>query len=475
MPSDSQIQAIFTGTSLDQLATNAGATVVWRNLMDWSTQNNGTLPSIVGSSATVQTNSIGFLPARSFKTNGVKLDRLGNHYVFPISAGSTSGTVWFEGTAPAGSNVVCYLRYLDGSTSPQVQTVANGSGRFVATINSPWKKPFYRSAGNSSNLSDCHHEFSIMDVGFVIPTMGQSEMNIQYTSIWTSASDFTPSASTNSGLSATNGPGSPTGPWGCVVDLSSKNSNSHQPRRFIGVKPRPELMLGKGVWADGVNEMVLRLINDTGASVMLVNLARSGHTIDQLIFDRVTFSQSINLTGTGTGPYTYSVTLSDTAIRNKFTDRLTSTDASNLYVSGNYIHQIRPRTFSLDLGGGIVITDTPTSFSAGTLSGPGGITGTITYVASTSAGKGSISINFPSTPTSVNGTLTWQPKSETLESSSANKTSNLDGYGVIELVDDVAGFGLRYGWSMGIIWWVTGNITDGPNNNAIRSNVRCKI
>ncbi|GAO55322.1 hypothetical protein [Novosphingobium sp. MD-1] len=473
-PSVAQAQAVVTGGSLTGLAAACGATVAWRNLLDYAAQSGGTLASATGSDATVLSGAIGLRAVRGFRTAGVRLDRLGPWWVFPMAVGAASGKVWFEGSTAPGATVACFLRYLDGSTSAQVRATADGSGRFVASIDSAVARPFYRSAGNVADVTDCHHEMDAMDVGVVIPTCGQSELNILYSATWTSSSDLTPVAGANSGLSATQGPEGAGARWASVMDLAGRASNANAPRRAIGAKARPDRMIGRGVWADGVHEIAARIIADRGVSVMFVNLARSGTTVDQHVFDRVPFSQALALAGSGTGPYTATIQLADATVRSKFAAALGATDANALYVSGNFIHQVRPGTFSLDLGGGVVITDTKVSDSAGTLSGPGGITGTITYVAGTANGKASISLTFPSTPASTSGTMIWQPKSDTLDSSAANKTANINGYGVIEADDDVATLGLRFGWTLGLLWWTTANMSDAGGGASARASIAAK-
>jgi len=463
-PTSTQAQAVASGTSLTQLAANVGATIAWRNLLDYSVQSSGTFTSATGANATVLTGALFLENARSFKTSGVLLDRLGARWVFPVAQAGTSGKVWFEGAAPPGASVACFIRYTDGSASPQARFVADGTGRFAGSIVSPIAKPFYRSAGNVADPTDCHHEFDLMDVGYVIPTIGQSEVIYMFSSSWASSSDLTPAASGNTGLASSSGPGASSGPWGAVLDMANRSTTGNQPRRAIGAHARPERLIGRGVWADGVNEMVSRIIADRSASVMLVNVARGGHTVDQFVFDRQPFTRSLTLSGSGTGPYTATITLPTASVQARFgpvgTGALSSTDAANLVVSSGMVHQVRPGTFSLDLGGGVVVTDTRVSDSAGTLSGSGGITGTITYVAGTSTGSATVSITFPSTPASITGTLSWQPKSETLDTSDNNKTANLNGFGVIEALDEIAARGLRYGWSLGLIWWSTANISE---------------
>jgi len=473
-PTTAQAQAAVGDPA--SLASAIGGTLAYHNRLDFAAASGSTLASVVGSNATVTSGAIGLEPVSAFKTTGVVLDRLGSQWVFPFAPGAATGKAWFEGSAPAGATVVCYLRYPGtGTTSAQVRVTADGAGRFVASIDTPKATPFYRSAGNLADLADCHHEMDLMDIGMVVPMIGQSEMMIMASSAWTSTTDLTPVAANNSGLSATAGPQGATARWGVVMDAASRSTTGLGPARAVGpVKVRPERMLGRGLWADGVHEIAARIIADTGCSVMFAGFARGGHTVDQFIFDRRSFSQSLTLTGSGTGPYTATVALTTAAIQAAFADELGSTDAAALSLSSVYRNQVRPGTFSLDLGGGIVITDTRVSDASGTLAGPGGITGTITYVAGSATGSASISLTFPSVPAATTGTLTWQPKAEMLGAAANNKTANLDGFGVIETVDAVATLGLRYGWSVGLLWWATANLTDGANNAAIRANVAAK-
>lgn len=473
-PTTAQAQAAVGDPA--SLAAAIGGTLAYHNRLDFAAASGSTLASVVGSNATVTSGAIGLEPVRAFKTAGVVLDRLGSQWIFPFAPGASSGKAWFEGSAPAGSTVVCYLRYPGTATeSAQVRVTADGSGRFVASIDTPKATPFYRSAGNLAHLADCHHEMDIMDVGVVVPLSGQSEMAILASAAWTSSTDLTPVPGNNSGLSATAGPQGATARWGCVMDAAARNTTSHTVSRGAGpVKARPDRMLGRGVWADGLHEIAARVIADTGCSVMFVGMARSGHPVDHLIFDRRSFTQPLTLSGSGTGPYTATIALTTAAIQATLADELGATDAAALVISSIFRNQVRPGTFSLDLGGGVVITDTKVSESSGTLSGPGGITGTITYVANSSSGNASVSITFPSTPASASGTLTWQPKSETLGGANNNKTTNLDGFGVIETVDAVAALGLRYGWTMGIFWWVTANLSDAGGGAPMRASVAAK-
>lgn len=473
-PNTAQAQAAVGNPA--GLAAATGGTLAYHNRLDCLAASAATLASVVGSNAIVTTGAIGFEPVRGFKTAGVVLDRLGPQWVFPFAPGATTGKAWFEGTAPAGSTVVCYLRYPGtGTDSAQVRVTADGAGRFVASIDTPKATPFYRSAGNLADLADCHHEMDLMDIGIIVPLIGQSEMNILASATWFSATDLTPVAGSNSGLSATTGPQGGGARWGAVMDAAARQSNSQSPARGVGlVKARPDRMLGRGLWADGVDQIAARVIADTGCSVMFVSVARSGHPTDCFIYDRRPFSQALALTGSGTGPYTATIALTAAAVQAAFTAELGSTDASALTVSLIFRTQVRPGTFSLDLGGGVVITDTKTTDAVGTLSGPGGIAGSITYVGATTTANASISLTFPSTPASVSGTLTFSPKCETQAGGNNNKTTNLDGFGVIETVDAVATLGLRYGWSIGILWWITANITDGVGNAGIRANVAAK-
>lgn len=462
-PTDAQAQTIATGNSFTQLATDIGGTIVWRNLMNYAAANAGSLASETGSPATVESASIGIVPVRAFKTSGVTLDRLGPYHVFPVTPGGTTGRVYFEGKATPNATLAAFVRYTDGTKSPQVRITADSSGRFFGYVTSPYKKPFYRSIGDVNTLSDCHNEFDIMDVGNVILTCGQSELNILYAS-GANIADMSNQTVGQSGFASTNLPTTTTGGWASVMDLVSRTTSASASRRSVGPRARAERIIGKGIWADGIAEVAKRVVADTDASVMFVNVARSGHSVDQFVIDRQQYTQPLTLSGSGTGPYTTNINILESSVKNKLgpsgLNWISSSDAANIVLGSATITQVKPGTFSLDLGNGVVITDTKVNDSTGTLSGPGGITGTITYVGATSSASASVSITFPSVPASVTGTVTFTNKGETLAASQANKTANRDGYGISEVLDDTCTYGLRYGFNMGLFWWATANITD---------------
>ncbi|MDT0509523.1 hypothetical protein, partial [Novosphingobium sp. MMS21-SN21R] len=475
-PTNVQLQGLASGTyTAATLATAAGATLAYHNTMDYSQVSGSTIPSAVGSNATIISGATGFEAVTGFIPSGKpRFYRLGKYYVFPAAIGATTGKVWFEGYANAGEQVACWVRYLDGTSSAQVRATADGSGYFITSATIPVTKPFRRSFVSVSDPTRVCHEYDVMTVDIKTPISGQSEVELQFTAAWTSSTDFTPVVA-QTGFSQTSALGTEAGPWAATTDLTGIASNAFRTRKSKVAKARPRRVLGRG-WTlgDGGYATLARVLTDRNRSIELINVARSGHAVDNFIFDKVTFSQALTLTGSGSGPYTATITLTDAAVQAAFASTLSAGDAAALKVNSNFRNQVRPGTFSLNLGGGVVITDTKTNDGAGTLSGTGVSSGTITYVAGTGTGSATISITFTGTPASTSGTLTWQPKQETQEAGASNKTANLDGYGVREALDDICTNSLRYGFSCGIIWWSTANISDGSGGSAMRASLAAK-
>lgn len=476
VPTNVQLQGLASGTyTAATLATAAGATLEYHNTMDYSQVSGSTIPSAVGSNATIISGATGFEAVTGFIAGGKpRFYRLGKYYVFPAAIGATTGKVWFEGYVNAGEQVACWVRYVGGGASTQVRVTADGSGYFIASATIPISTPFYRSFVSVSDPTRVCHEFDVMTVDLKTPVSGQSECELQFTAAWTSSSDFTPVVA-QTGFAQTSALGTEAGPWAAVTDILSVTTTAFRPRKSKGGKSRPRRIIGRG-WpiGDGGYATLSRILTDHSRSIELINCARSGHSLDNFIFDKVTFSQALTLSGSGSGPYTATITLTDAAARNAFSSTLSAGDLAAMVVNGAFRNQVRPGTFSLDLGGGVVITDTKTNDGAGTLSGTGVSSGTITYVAGTTTGAATISITFTGTPASTTGTLTWQPKQETQEAASSNKTANLDGYGVREALDDICTNSLRYGFSCGIIWWSTANISDGGGGAAMRASMAAK-
>jgi hypothetical protein len=462
---------LANGKSFTALASEFGSTVIFRNMFDYrKVAADGTIASEVGSTASIIAGAIGMLPARRLRLGNVKLNRLGNFWVFPFGLNQTSGDVWFEGTAPAGMVVRCYIRYTDGTTSAYKDVTTDSNGKFSTFIGSPISKRFYRSAGPVSSPGEFHHECDVMDVGAVIPTFGGTESSLMYYHSHVSTSDGTESTTQNSGWSASTGVGSTSGPWGCVLDTVAFGTTTVLPIRAISSNPRPILLTGAGNLPDGADSLVRKIVTDRNISVMTVNLSRGSILAEELGLDNRTVSQSITLSGTG--PYTGSVAMTLATMKTALSNILDSTDANALILNATMVNQVRPGTFQLDLGSGVVITDVKVDDATGTLTGPGGIIGTIKYVDTTTTNTpASFSITFPSAPASTTGTLTYRPKFERPDNSSASKTTGIDGYSLIDWVNGTANLGLRYGWTIGTMWYSSG---ESATDAATRANCVAK-
>ncbi len=467
-----QLQALAAGeVELADFGDHCGGTTAYLNHFDFTTISGSALPSAVGSNAALLTGSIGYEPAGRSPPE-FRFHRLGAYHVFPVEAGNpTSGKVWFEGYAEPGEEVACWLRYVSGTIGAQIRTTADEDGRFIASQTVLSGVPFYRSMTSKNDRTRTFHEYEPMAVGVVSPFAGQSQMTYLFSATWTGSADFTPVAN-QTGFAETTALGDYTATWASYVDLTQLDTANLAPRRAKGGAVRPLRAIGRGLPADGAYNALSYLKAGTSASAMVVNTARAGTPIDTFIYDRRTFSVPLTLSGSGSGPYTATVSLTAAAVQAAFAAEL-GADAASLQVSSAFQCQVRPGTFSLSLGGN-TITDTKVSDSAGTLSGTGVSSGTITYVAGASTGAASISITFTGTPATTSGTLTFQPKQETLAGNSNNKTANRDGYGAIELLDDQCVNALRYGWTVGAIAWATANMSDGGGGAAARASLAAK-
>ena len=469
-PTTALAQSIASGaTSIPAVTAAIGAgTLVYWNPLNGSIINGGSLAAQVGPAAmVVGANILPCAPIRN--AAGLTLRRLGAHFVFPIACGANDGNVWFEGTAPAGANVTCQLNYQDGSQSAAVRVAANAQGAYLAAIRSPGGKPFFRQA--SLDGGSVFLDGDIMDVGIVIPVLGQSQLDHMFH--WTSniTSGVTDNGMDNTGHSL-GMPGAYTGPWASWVDGVNISNLGVTNQHVRGQAPRPQIMLGSGMPGDGIVAACAALISALNYSVMVVVLSHSGTPMDAMLFDGQTFTLTPTLTGSGApgSPYAATLAITQQAVTAK-------TGFPGIILKGGFINGVTPGSVTITFPNGgspIQVTDVFTGYTdaatcTGTLTGPNGASGAINYM------TGAISLSFTTPPSASGVTATWTVKQEILDTSYNPKTANLNGWGARQAVDQVGQAGLRYGWTVGWHWWVLANITDSPTVVGMSNNVAAKI
>ncbi len=469
-PSLDQARSLASGAVAigDMTALLGVGQLAYWNPLDATTLNNGALPAQVGPSATVVgSNLLPCAPIRGAAT--VTLSRLGAHYVFPMACGASDGAVWFEGTAPPDNVVACQLIYADGSQSPVVEAQSSSTGAFVGSIRSPGGRPFFRQVTLEADGSRWL-DGDIMDVGIVIPILGQSEcehLNHWRGGVSPSVSD---AALNNSGHSLPM-PGSYTGPWASWLDIVDLTNGGVDNFHIRGVPGRPQIMAGNGLPGDGVVQACVQAIALLKCSVMLVMLTRSGTPIDAMIWDGQTFTLSPALGGTGAAadPLKGVLAINPTAVRAKY-------GFQGLAIK-SLLNGVRPGSVTLTFPNGgapVTVSDqfpgySDSNFCIGALAGDNGASGTINYM------TGAISLTFDSPPSTAGFSATWTFKQETLCGVYRPKSANINGWGVREAADSIGAIGLRHGWSFAWTWWVTSNMSDSNTVAGMTANLSAKL
>lgn len=472
-PTVTQAQAIASGaSSIDSVTTllGSGALIYW-NELDFAQIGEGSLPARVGASARIVGANV-TAAAPIIASAAVTLRRLGAHHVFPMACGARDGNVWFEGAAPPGSLVTCQLNYIGAEPSDPVQVTASDTGLYSVAIRSVGGKPFYRQVVVASgNTASTLLDGDIMDVGVVIPILGQSECNILNAWINSGASVDSDNYGGNSGHSLPM-PGAYSGPWASWVDAVSLTSSGTQERRSPTGAVRPQIMLGIGIPGDGMVQACSDLIKKLNCSVMLVMLTRSGTPMDASLLDGQTFTLAPTLAGAGSAeaPYATSLAIGAGDVRAKF-------GTPGFILHGRWINGVQPGSVTLafpNAGAPVVVRDVfagyaDSSTCIGVLTGDNGASGSIDYL------TGVVRLAFATPPDIQGYTATWTIKQETLAASYKSKTAYIDGCGVREAIDQVGRVGLRYGWSFAWHWWITANLTDSNTVAGTAANLTAKL
>jgi hypothetical protein len=486
-PTTTQAQAIAQGqvdigsivAYLDPGAAN-GVTCQYYNKLDPATAVAGVMPPTIGSGgATMVGNFVtGDAPIR--KPSALTLDRLGPYYVFPLQQQATSGLAWFEGSAPAGTAVTCKLKYLSGGTSASVTVIADSTGRYKASIRSPWKAAFTRYVSVAADLFNYIDEQAPMDLGVVFHTFTQSEGNI----LWSAALDFSWTQVMGVGgiVNSVAGVAAPlgnpaTGPWASMHGVFAGGNGGTAVNEGSFMAATPQLVSGAGTPGDGMTQAMAYVISKLGCSVMGVPAGHSGTSVEAFIFDRLACHPATPPTVTNAGGFTYTFTLA-----------LTQTELRRLYpaypniiLAQPLINQVLPGSVTITLPDGSVITDVSGgSNTAGTfqvVSGPATITSSsITYGSSTLASNGACSITFGQAHAGPWTDMKWTTKQETQDGSYVPRSgTGLTGWTNKDAVSANFSKAFKYGCTTGIYFQWTNNLGEGGTTTAFADSMGAKI
>jgi hypothetical protein len=486
-PTTGQAQAIAQGqvdianivAYLDPGATN-GVVCQYYNKLDPAIAIAGAIAPTIGSGNAVLIGN--YIPgdAPIKKPSALTLDKLGPYYVFPLVQQATSGLVWFEGNAPSGTVVTCKLKYLSGGTSAKVSVIANSSGRYKASIRSPWKAAFTRYVNVSHDTFNYIDEQAQMDVGIVFQTFTQSEGNILWNTVldysWSQITGVGGVVNTVAGIAAPLGTPS-TGPWASTHGVFVGGNGGVTVAEPSFMSATPQLVSGAGIPGDGFTQAMAYVISKLGCSVMGVPAGHSGTSIEAFIFDRVVCNPVTPPTVTNTGGFTYTfqLALTQTEIRRLYPAY------PNILLANPIINQVLPGSVTITLPDGSIITDVSGgSNAAGTYqvtSGAATITSSsITYASATTGLCGTCSITFGQAHAGPWTSMQWTTKQETQDGTYSSRSgTGLTGSTNKDAIVTNFSSALKYGCTTGIYFQWTNNLGEGGTTTGFADSMGAKI
>jgi hypothetical protein len=316
-------------------------------------------------------------------------------------------------------------------------------------------------------------EQDLMDVGIVLATLNQSEGNRQFQSMMSNLSTAMPPPVTAIADSSSETTGheilaaSTTGPWASYVDMRLIDTVGSSYQRSQGTATSISLMTGGSNPGDGSMMMVNQVLNHIGCSIMVVNFGRSGTPMDLFIWGNQAWSVTATWAGSGTtaSPFTYTPVVTSTMVR-------TLESNANLIINPNYnssasppgnASQILPGSVTITCPGGIVVNDSFSGYTLGATTLTGTLSGTGVDTANSSINymTGVVNLVFlsgvnPGAPTAI----AWTNMQQTVDGSPNAKTQQLNGFGVWQAFDQTCRFTARFGFTMALVNWVTGNIAE---------------
>ena len=278
-------------------------------------------------------------------------------------------------------------------------------------------------------------------------------------------------------------------PFASTLELSSPSTTGYNYFLSRGIQPHLTLMVGGGNPGDGNMLMVQGILQD-GESVMLVNLRHSGATKDvytwcNYLWTLPTPPAFSSLVATATLSVTTAMVQARAALQGL-------PGASYVVVTGTWRSQVKEGTVTVTLSDGTIITDNNaasggTPYAVGglqvtTAGSPGGGATLNTAIASsyvnyvTASNPAEVQITLAANPNNATITsITYKAKQEIVDTSSTQKTTQINGFGAYEAHDLKCQFVAPYGRTYDVGDWISSELAEaGASVQAMAGDQTCK-